>query len=761
MNLKKQLFLVLILLTINIHAADLIITGVIDGPLSGGVPKAVELYAINDISDLSAYGIGSANNGGGSDGEEYSFPSVTISAGNYIYVASESDGFNTFFGFKPRYIDNAANINGDDAIELFYNGNVIDVFGDINVDGTGADWEYLDGWAYRKSNTEVDGSTFNIANWKFSGPNALDGESTNATASTPFPIGTYTFNSNSTTPSIKNITQTPEDVTSSDKVNISAEITDDGSIAKAILYWSTSTTVYSDSITMISENDSIFVTENPIPAHSHGTTIYYKVDAQDNDSEKTSSVDFQYTVLDYELEPSNHITHFVATKIGTDKIILSWHENNGTVAPAGYLIKASTSEDITSPTDGTPVTENSNIGDNEGAVNVPNGRISYEWTGLEPETTYFFKIYPYTNSGENIDYKTDATIPASENTTNASTLIETYYTGISDLSGETLKTALNDLISDHTTFPYTDGETDVWDILKITDKDTVNPNNVILIYSGQSVDAAQEYNNGAGWTREHVWAKSRGDFSTEEGPGTDTHQLRPCNSSVNSSKGNKDFDNGGNTHSIATECTYTDTTWEVRDIAKGDIARMMFYMATRYEGENDEPDLQLIDYIQDLYSKDPFHGKLSTLLEWHKQDPVDEYEMRRNEVVYSFQGNRNPFIDHPEFVSLIWKDNSDAIEDISQTITKFDLGHAYPNPFNPSTTITYQIPKNCFVTINIYNLRGNLVNNLVKDTQSAGNYEIVWNGRDRNNQQVSTGVYFYQMITNAGFSKTAKVVFMK
>ena len=96
------------------HAQDLVITGVVDGPLSGGVPKAVELCALADIADLGVYGVGSANNGGGTDGEEFSFPSVAVPAGTFIYVASESTGFNTFFGFAPDYTSGALAINGDD-----------------------------------------------------------------------------------------------------------------------------------------------------------------------------------------------------------------------------------------------------------------------------------------------------------------------------------------------------------------------------------------------------------------------------------------------------------------------------------------------------------------------------------------------------------------------------------------------------------------------------------------------------------------------
>ncbi len=177
----------------NLFASDLIITGVIDGPLTGGIPKAVEVYVINDIPDLSIYGIGSANNGGGSDGQEFTFPSDSVVAGQFIYIASESIEFTSFFDFSPTYITSAANIDGDDAIELFKYGVVVDVFGDINVDGTGQSWEHLDGWAYRSNKTGPDGTSFNLSSWLFSGPNALDGETSNSTAATPFPFGTYIY----------------------------------------------------------------------------------------------------------------------------------------------------------------------------------------------------------------------------------------------------------------------------------------------------------------------------------------------------------------------------------------------------------------------------------------------------------------------------------------------------------------------------------------------------------------------------------------
>ena len=171
---------------------NLMISGVIDGPLTGGQPKAIEFYALDYIPDLSTYGFGSANNGGGTDGEEFTFPAISVNAGEYIYLADNFADFTTFFGFEPDFVDAAAAINGDDALELFFNGVRIDLFGDVDVDGSGEAWEYLDGWAYRNTDEGLNFGNFDVANWTFSGPNALDNETTNATAATPFPIGSFT-----------------------------------------------------------------------------------------------------------------------------------------------------------------------------------------------------------------------------------------------------------------------------------------------------------------------------------------------------------------------------------------------------------------------------------------------------------------------------------------------------------------------------------------------------------------------------------------
>ena len=249
-----------------------------------------------------------------------------------------------------------------------------------------------------------------------------------------------------------------------------------------------------------------------------------------------------------------------------------------------------------------------------------------------------------------------------------------YYDAASGKSGSTLKSALNDIIDGHTEYPYTSTGTDVWDILKVSDRDPNNSSNVICIYTQYSIDAAQEYNDGNGWSREHVWAKSHGDFGTTTGTGTDLHNLKPEDVSVNSTRNNKDFDDGGTIVTDSSppagydgtlDCYTTTYTWEPPDGVKGDVARIIFYMVTRYEGENGEVDLEMVDYADSAPNLEPLHGVQSTLYAWHVADPVDSFEQNRNEVIYGYQGNRNPFIDHPEYVESIWNEALPAPTNLS------------------------------------------------------------------------------------------------
>jgi uncharacterized protein len=179
---------------LNIGTAGLVLTGVVDGPRTGGLPKAIELYALEDIADLSIYNIETPNNGAAAVGSEFAL-SGSISKGSYLWVASEAPGFTSYFGFAPTLVNNVANINGDDNVLLYKNAVVIDQFGVNGEDGTGKPWEYLDSFAYRNDDTGPD-TTFAITNWTSPGIDFLDSQGTsgiNGTGGKTVPFGTFTF----------------------------------------------------------------------------------------------------------------------------------------------------------------------------------------------------------------------------------------------------------------------------------------------------------------------------------------------------------------------------------------------------------------------------------------------------------------------------------------------------------------------------------------------------------------------------------------
>lgn len=332
-----------------------------------------------------------------------------------------------------------------------------------------------------------------------------------------------------------------------------------------------------------------------------------------------------------------------------------------------------------------------------------------------------------------------------------------YYSNItSNLNGAVLKDSLYRLIRKCIKYFYTDNSTpnsiDVWKMLKAADEDPKNPNNVIGIYSGLSIGKEpQSY-----WNREHVWSKSHGNFGTDIGAGTDAHHLRPENPSVNGLKSNLDFDMGGTIVPGATTNKYDSDSWEPRDEVKGDIARTIFYMAVRYKGENGEPNLEVVDYIPSSPNNEPKCGKLNTLLKWNLQDPPDDLEINRNNVVYSFQKNRNPFIDYPNWITSIWGNPTDIKNKKKDELDyNYSLDQNYPNPFNPETTISFKLQAASQVSLKVYDVLGREINTLVNEEKAASRYEVKFDG-----SKLTSGVYFYQLRAGS-FVATKKFILAK
>jgi endonuclease I len=230
---------------------------------------------------------------------------------------------------------------------------------------------------------------------------------------------------------------------------------------------------------------------------------------------------------------------------------------------------------------------------------------------------------------------------------------QTYYANAIGLSGTSLKSTLPSIAArGQIRLTYAQ----VWDALKYTDEDPNNSNNVILIYTGRS--QAKSFNSSGNndpdaWNREHTWPKSHGFPDTGDWAYTDIHHLRPEDASVNATRGNKDFDNGGSTIGEAPG-NFTDSdSFEPRNQVKGDLARIMFYMELRYNGGDNTgtEDLTLVNFTGTSGAR---LGKICTLLAWHNQDPVSTQEINRHARIVTRQGNRNPFVDYPAWANQIW-----------------------------------------------------------------------------------------------------------
>ena len=241
---------------------------------------------------------------------------------------------------------------------------------------------------------------------------------------------------------------------------------------------------------------------------------------------------------------------------------------------------------------------------------------------------------------------------------------EGYYDGIEGLRNDQLKQALHEIVSNHTEYPYTSkNDTDIWDILREADEDPNNEDNIIGFYTGLSIPKdCQDTTNPPAfcemeaygetklveWNREHIWSKSRGDFSDDKDTAhNDAHHLVAAERVMNSTKSNRFFEDchDGDDENIEDRLydNFTCNLWEFepRDEIKGDVARMIFYMAIRYE--DSELDLEVInDPNEDRNLKLPVYGDLDDLLKWHIQDPVSEKEIYRNETIYQYQHNVHP-----------------------------------------------------------------------------------------------------------------------
>ncbi|WP_278382729.1 endonuclease [Pseudoalteromonas distincta] len=251
-----------------------------------------------------------------------------------------------------------------------------------------------------------------------------------------------------------------------------------------------------------------------------------------------------------------------------------------------------------------------------------------------------------------------------------------YYVTAQGLSGYALKTELYNIIKDHNAQGYSA----IWNFYDSSARDKYfeNDNSILDMYS-EKPNGSDSYNyaavsdqcgnysgEGGCYNREHSFPKSW--FGgTIEPMNSDVHHIYATDGYVNSKRSNFPFGevasasftstNGSKLGSAASSLNYSGTVFEPINEFKGDFARAYFYMATRYENiiGSWQTKTTSSDAVLNGSNNQVFESwVVAMLLKWHNSDPVSQMELDRNQAAYEFQGNRNPYIDHPEFVEMIW-----------------------------------------------------------------------------------------------------------
>ncbi|MBU8870220.1 MAG: endonuclease [Gemmatimonadales bacterium] len=327
-----------------------------------------------------------------------------------------------------------------------------------------------------------------------------------------------------------------------------------------------------------------------------------------------------------------------------------------------------------------------------------------------------------------------------------------YYDSAEGLLGEPLRGALHDIIDGHHSISYDA----LWTAFYTTDD---KPNGKVWDMYSDIPDGIPPYEytfgvdqggtagtEGTGYNREHSWPSSW--YGATSPMYTDVFMVYPTDNEVNNKRGSYPFGevaaptwtslNGSKLGSCSYP-GYTGIVFEPIDEYKGDFARAYFYMTARYfqedaswPGSGMTSGAVLLPWAEAL------------LLEWHADDPVSTKEIDRNEAVYAIQYNRNPFIDRPDFVLQVFKPELSPVPN-PEILAGMVLHQNVPNPFNPSTLISYELESQSHVDLKVFNVAGHLVKTIFQGSQEVGRHDKVWRGQDQAGRTVATGVYFYQL----------------
>jgi endonuclease I len=323
-----------------------------------------------------------------------------------------------------------------------------------------------------------------------------------------------------------------------------------------------------------------------------------------------------------------------------------------------------------------------------------------------------------------------------------------YYDSAQGLSGEALQWALHSIIDNHTVVSYSY----IWQAFYTTDDRYGNQKYVWDMYSNyqyrlgndQGGSASRE---GQGYNREHSWPKSW--FNNHAPMNTDLFHIVPTDIYVNNRRSNYPYAEVGTTTWVSQNGSrlghsstpgYSGMAFEPIDDYKGDFARNYFYMATRYKGEDTGWTGSAMTDGADLKN-----WAVDMLMEWHQNDPVSDKELDRNEAVYDIQHNRNPFIDHPEYVQYIYNPQSGVKSDVFRSVFHMTCS---PNPFSNTLSIASTVPVSDVSSVTVYDAAGRKVAEL--SLQAGTGSTATWNTTQAGTGHIEPGIYFVVLSASGG-----------
>lgn len=545
-------------------------------------------------------------------------------------------------------------------------------------------------------------------------------------------------------PRISNILTSPATPVAATPTDVQADVVDDnGPLTSVTLRWGSTAGSLTNSIAMAIAVDSTYLTTAQIPGVAAGASIFYRVDAVGSVSSSQSPVQ-SYTIAGggggTGTPPT--ISAVGQTSDSTLRVFFSEPLNEASAeTPGSYTVGALVAVNA--------VLDNAHPSQVEITVrNMPAGTLTLTANNIQDAAgDVGFGI------SRSFTY-IDVSIPPG------------YYNGTAGLKGSALRKQLHLIIRNHTVRSYAFaltafGTSDLKANGKIWDMYSDIPDGTPA-YEYAFGQTGQGAGEGFGYNREHSWPQSW--FNSASPMDSDLWILYPTDSYVNGTRSNFPYGVVGTSTKTSTNGSklgnsvspgYGGTVFEPIDPYKGDLARGQFYVATRYFGQDggwagspSAVGANIVPWAAQQY------------MQWSQNDPVSWKERLRNGAVYVHQGNRNPFVDHPEFVTAIW--DSNAVVGVGPDAGRPRLNLASnPSPFVSRTTVAFQLPREGAVTVRVFDVTGRVVRTLADaQTMTAGVHQLEWDGRGEQGAITESGLYFVRV--NAGeATETRRIIKMR